>query len=55
MRLGVALLQAPIEEKGKQLETLSEERAEKLNRVKIIEKDKEALEVRHALPVSALP
>ena len=38
--------QVPIEEKAKELEALSEDRAEKLNRVKIIEKEKDPLEVR---------
>jgi len=49
--IGTSALKHPIEEKAKELEALSEERSEKLNRVKIIEKDKEALEVR----VSELP
>ena len=44
--IGTSALKQPIEEKAKELEALSEERGEKLNRVKIIEKDKEALEVR---------
>ena len=44
----------PIEEKAKDLEALSEDRGEKLNRVKIIEKEKDALEVGPAAAPPAL-
>ena len=42
--IGTSSLKPAIEEAGKQVDALNDERAEKLNRVKIVEKDKDALE-----------
>lgn len=44
--IGTSKYKTPIEELGKVVETLSEERAIKLQRVQIVEKEKNGLEVK---------
>ncbi|RKO82947.1 P-loop containing nucleoside triphosphate hydrolase protein [Blyttiomyces helicus] len=44
--IGTSSLKQPIEDASKQLDLLNEERAEKLNRLKIVEKDKNSLQSR---------
>lgn len=43
--IGTSQLKEPIQTKSKALDELTEKRAEKLNRVKIVEKEKDSLEV----------
>ncbi len=44
--IGTSKYKAPIEELGKTVETLSEERTVKLQRVQVVEKEKNGLEVK---------
>jgi structural maintenance of chromosome 4 len=43
--IGTTKYKVPIEEANQSIDTLNEERSEKVNRLKIVEKDKNALEV----------
>lgn len=43
--IGTTIYKRPIEDSGKIVEQLNDERAEKLNRLKYVEKEKNALEV----------
>jgi structural maintenance of chromosome 4 len=44
--IGTSIYKVPIEEASEKLENLYEERSEKLNRTKIVEKEKQSLEVK---------
>lgn len=45
--IGTSKYKVPIEEASEKLESLNEERSEKLNRTKIVEKEKQSLEVKY--------
>lgn len=45
--IGTSKYKVPIEEASEKLENLNEERSEKLNRTKIVEKEKQSLEVKY--------
>jgi structural maintenance of chromosome 4 len=45
--IGTSKYKVPIEEANEKIERLNEERSEKLNRAKIVEKEKQSLEVRY--------
>ena len=45
--IGTSKYKVPIEEANEKVERLSEERSDKLNRAKIVEKEKQSLEVEY--------
>ncbi len=45
--IGTSKYKVPIEEANEKVEGLNEERSEKLNRAKIVEKEKQSLEVEY--------